>query len=101
MKRNESGSASIELTDIDLPSENWWQNWRHSRATTFSGRLSVNVKVVIAAVTELYKRRFGRETLATEVGSATDLVILVGGNKDKEKGVKCHKSILSSKCNSK
>ncbi len=53
------------------------------------------MKVDIGAVAELYKKRFGRGLLATELGTATDLVILVGGNKNSAKGVKCHKCGLS------
>jgi hypothetical protein len=83
------------MTDMKFPEDEiWWVKWIHRRAE-FSGQLSLILRLDNVAVTELYKRQFKGGALATEVGSAADMVILLEGNKDKEKGIKCHKSVLS------
>ncbi len=92
--RNERGAACLEMTDIHYVDDIWWKQWS-GRRLTFGGRLSVNVKLDIAAVTELYKRHLSRGTSSSKTDGPADLVILVGGNKDKKKGIKCHKSMLS------
>lgn len=67
----------------------------------FSATITLTMHLKPSGISILYSKSLADSQLTgwtrnlLREGIATDLVILAGGSKDKEKGLKCHKCILS------
>ncbi len=82
------------MTDMQIPEPFLWNEWKPAKFTC-SEHISLKIKLDIDAFIVLHKKHFECPS-NMELDTATDLVIWVGGNK--EKAIKCHKSILSGNC---
>ncbi len=95
LMQNKTGAVTIEIDNLQF-SESFWQEWKNGIGI-FSGRISLTLKLEIAAVVELLRNVFRGHPYSLGVSTSTDLVIYFGAENGKKKKVKCHKAVLSGK----
>ncbi len=89
------------ITDTKI-TDDLWRQWNNAKGA-IEGVMTLTLRLDHSAVNKLYLGRIQTNHFnewpkkMLNDGLRSDLVILVGGEMDKEKGIKAHKFILSGK----